>query len=95
MQHLHLTGSGVALGIVVGLQFLPMLLFGPFGGLVADRTNKRTLLFATQTGGGVLAQRAAMPLERVVHRQAARGGRSSGVMAWGSGSCSGRQGPGC
>ena len=26
---LHLTGSGVDLGIVVGLQFLPMLLFGP------------------------------------------------------------------
>lgn len=52
---LHLTGSGVDLGIVVGLQFLPMLLLGPFGGLVADRTNKRRLLFATQTGGGVLA----------------------------------------
>jgi MFS family permease len=52
---LHLSGSGVDLGIVVGLQFLPMLLFGPFGGLMADRTNKRRLLFVTQTGGGVLA----------------------------------------
>jgi MFS family permease len=52
---LHLTGSGVDLGIVVGLQFLPMLLFGPVGGLVADRMNKRRLLFVTQTCGGVLA----------------------------------------
>ena len=52
---LRLTGSGVDLGIVVGLQFLPMLLFGPVGGLVADRLNKRTLLFATQTAGGLLA----------------------------------------
>jgi MFS family permease len=52
---LHLTDSGVALGLVVGLQFLPMLLFGPFGGLVADRVDKRRLLFATQTAGGVLA----------------------------------------
>ncbi len=52
---LHLSDSGVALGIVVGLQFLPMLLFGPFGGLVADRTNKRRLLFATQAAGGLLA----------------------------------------
>ena len=52
---LRLTGSGVDLGIVVGLQFLPMLLFGPIGGLVADRLNKRTLLFATQTAGGLLA----------------------------------------
>jgi MFS family permease len=52
---LHLTASGVALGIVVGLQFVPMLLFGPFGGLVADRTDKRRLLFVTQSAGGLLA----------------------------------------
>ena len=52
---LHLTGSGVDLGIVVGLQFLPMLLLGPFGGLVADRANKRNLLFVTQSAGGLLA----------------------------------------
>jgi MFS family permease len=52
---LHLTGSGVDLGIVVGLQFLPMLLLGPFGGLIADRVNKRRLLFVTQTAGGLLA----------------------------------------
>jgi MFS family permease len=52
---LHLSGSGVDLGIVVGLQFLPMLLFGPVGGLVADRVNKRHLLYVTQASGGVLA----------------------------------------
>ena len=52
---LHLTGSGVDLGIVVGLQFLPMLLLGPFGGLVAARANKRRLLFVTQSAGGLLA----------------------------------------
>jgi MFS family permease len=52
---LHLTGSGFDLGIVVGLQFLPMLLFGPFGGLVADRVNKRHLLYFTQAAGGLLA----------------------------------------
>jgi MFS family permease len=52
---LHLSGSGVDLGIVVGLQFLPMLLFGPVGGLVADRVNKRHLLYFTQSAGGLLA----------------------------------------
>ncbi|MGH9081054.1 MAG: MFS transporter [Acidimicrobiales bacterium] len=52
---LHLSGSGVDLGIVVGLQFLPMLLFGPFGGLTADRVDKRRLLFVTQSCGGLLA----------------------------------------
>ncbi len=40
---------------MVGLQFLPMLLFGPVGGLVADRVNKRHLLYFTQAAGGVLA----------------------------------------
>jgi MFS family permease len=52
---LHLTGSGVDLGIVTGLQFLPMLLFGPIGGLVADRVDKRRLLYFTQAAGGLLA----------------------------------------
>jgi len=52
---LKLTGSGTALGLVVALQFLPVLLFGPLGGLVADRCDKRRLLYATQTSAGLLA----------------------------------------
>ncbi|HLI73969.1 MAG TPA: MFS transporter [Acidimicrobiales bacterium] len=47
--------AGVDLGITMALQFLPMLLFGAWGGLVADRLDKRRLLFATQSAGGVLA----------------------------------------
>ena len=34
---LKITGSGTALGFVVALQFLPVLLFGPWGGVIADR----------------------------------------------------------
>ncbi|MGC1852394.1 MAG: MFS transporter, partial [Solirubrobacterales bacterium] len=45
---LELTGSGVAVGFVTALQFLPMLLFGAWGGLLADRIPKRRLLIATQ-----------------------------------------------
>jgi MFS family permease len=52
---LRLTGSGVDLGTVVALQFLPMLLLGAWGGLVADRLDKRRLLYATQTSAGLLA----------------------------------------
>ena len=52
---LNLTGSGVDLGITVALQFLPMLLFGLWGGLLADRSDKRRLLIATQAAGGLLA----------------------------------------
>ncbi len=39
-----LTGSGVAVGLTAGLQFLPILLFGAWGGLLADRLPKRRLL---------------------------------------------------
>lgn len=52
---LNLTGSGVALGFTVALQFVPMLLFGMWGGLLADRLDKRRLLVATQVAGGLLA----------------------------------------
>ncbi len=45
---LTLTGSGVAVGLTTALQFLPMLLIGAWGGLLADRIPKRRLLIATQ-----------------------------------------------
>ena len=37
------------------LQFLPMLFFGTFGGLIADRVDKRKMLYATQGSAAVLA----------------------------------------
>jgi MFS family permease len=46
---LALTGSGVAVGVTSALQFLPLLLFGAWGGLLADRFPKRSLLTVTQT----------------------------------------------
>jgi MFS family permease len=46
---LSLTNSGLAVGLTTALQFLPMLLFGAWGGLLADRIPKRRLLFVTQT----------------------------------------------
>ncbi len=51
---LQITHSGTQLGIVVALQFLPLLFFGPWGGLIADRYNKRRILFYTQTGFAVV-----------------------------------------
>ena len=46
---LQLTGSGVAVGLTTASQFAPILLFGAYGGLLADRFNKRRLLMVTQT----------------------------------------------
>lgn len=45
---LRLTDSGTALGIAVACQFLPMLLLGPWAGVLADRSNRRVLVFWTQ-----------------------------------------------
>jgi MFS family permease len=51
----ELTGSGVALGVTTALQFTPMLLGGAWGGVVADRVDKRRLLLGTQVASGLLA----------------------------------------
>ncbi|MDA8369284.1 MAG: MFS transporter [Nocardiopsaceae bacterium] len=48
-------GSGMALGLTTALQFLPMLLFGLWGGTLVDRMNKRRLLITTQGIMGLLA----------------------------------------
>jgi MFS family permease len=44
----NLTGSGVSVGITAGLQFLPILLLGALGGVLADRHDKRRILMVTQ-----------------------------------------------
>ena len=52
---LQLTGSGTDIGLVVALQTLPILLLGPWGGVVADRMDKRKLMIGLQAAMGVLA----------------------------------------
>jgi MFS family permease len=52
---LDLTGSGTAVGIDSGLTFLPILLFGAWGGVLADRFDNRRLQILTQTAYGTIA----------------------------------------
>jgi MFS family permease len=52
---LQLSGSGTAIGVNAALQFGPLLLLGPWGGVLADRFDKRKILIATQIAFGVLA----------------------------------------
>lgn len=47
--------SGLAVGIVTALQFLPFVLLGPYAGLIADRVSRRKMLIATQSALGLLA----------------------------------------
>ena len=47
--------GGVVLGIATGLQFLPMFVGGMWGGIIADRYDKRTTLIWTQALQAVLA----------------------------------------
>ena len=46
---LHRTGSGIAIGLLTAAQFGPILILGAWAGLVADRSNKRSLLLVTQS----------------------------------------------
>jgi MFS family permease len=50
---LDLTGSGVVLGALTAAQFGPVLLLGPWAGLIADRSDKRKLLLLVQAGAMV------------------------------------------
>ena len=50
-----LTGSGVALGVQGALNFGPLLVFGVWGGLLADRRDKRRILVVTQSAFALLA----------------------------------------
>lgn len=52
---LKMTGSGTALGVVIALQFLPLLLLGPWGGVIVDRFPKRRILYITQSVQGVVS----------------------------------------
>src|SRR6476660_5830964 len=52
---LTLTGSGVAVGATFACRFLPVLLFGLWGGVIADRFDRRKVLLITQTLAAVLA----------------------------------------
>jgi len=52
---LKLTNSGTALGIVTALQYVPILFIAPYGGVIADRFQKRKILYLTQSIAGLLA----------------------------------------
>jgi MFS family permease len=56
---LRLTGNAVDLGITAALQFLPVLILGTWGGVIADRVDKRQALLVTQgafaVSSGVIA----------------------------------------
>ncbi|HVS58763.1 MAG TPA: MFS transporter [Candidatus Saccharimonadales bacterium] len=52
---LQMTHSGTAVGLVTAFQFLPILLFGPLGGVLVDRFSKRKLIVITQIWAALLA----------------------------------------
>ena len=52
---LDLTHSGTQLGLATAARLLPMFLFGPLGGVFADRMDKRRVLYVTQSLAGLLA----------------------------------------
>lgn len=47
---LQVTGSGLAVGLALAIRVIPFLLFGPLGGLMADRFSRRKILVCTDLG---------------------------------------------
>jgi MFS family permease len=63
-----LTHSATDIGFVVALQTLPVLLLGPYGGVIADRVDKRRLMIILQSFMGVQAAiLAVLSLTHVVN----------------------------
>jgi MFS family permease len=52
---LQLTGQGIAVGATFAFRFLPVLLFGLWGGTIADRFDRRKVLIVTQSSAAALA----------------------------------------
>ncbi|MGB9186035.1 MAG: MFS transporter [Solirubrobacteraceae bacterium] len=52
---LTLTHSSTWLGVMIALQTLPVLILGPYGGVIADRVDKRRMMIALQSAMGIQA----------------------------------------
>src|ERR1700749_830051 len=52
---LQLTNSATTLGLIVALQTIPVLVLGPYGGVIADRVDKRKAMIVLQGMMGVQA----------------------------------------
>jgi MFS family permease len=52
---LHLTASGLAVGITLAARTLPYLVMGPIGGSLADRVNRKTILVVSDFARALLA----------------------------------------
>jgi MFS family permease len=60
-----LTHSATDIGFVVALQTLPVLILGPYGGVIADRVDKRRLMIGLQTMMGL--QATALAVLAILH----------------------------
>jgi MFS family permease len=52
---LQLTDSATTLGVIVALQTIPVLVLGPYGGVIADRVDKRKAMIVLQAMMGIQA----------------------------------------
>ena len=54
VQMKELTGSAVAVGAIGAVELVPLIVFGLYGGALADALDKRKLIVWTETGQGLL-----------------------------------------
>lgn len=53
-QVAQLTGSFVAVGLIGLAELVPLIVFGLYGGALADSVNRKVMVLATETAGGLL-----------------------------------------
>ncbi|WP_240523996.1 MFS transporter [Gordonia polyisoprenivorans] len=57
---LTLSNSSTVLGVIVALQAVPILILGPYAGVIADRVDRRKLMIILQSVMGLLAAALAI-----------------------------------
>lgn len=55
LQIAHLTDSPLAVGAIGAVELVPLIVFGLYGGALADATDRKRIILLTEVGLGVLA----------------------------------------
>ena len=60
----ELTNSYLAVGIVGVIELVPLIIFGLYGGVLADSVNRKKMVWATEAGAMLLVAHHRLPIER-------------------------------
>ena len=50
----HLTGSYIAVGLIGAVELIPLIIFGLYGGVLADKVDRQKMIWATEAGAMIM-----------------------------------------